>query len=149
MKLERERRPVAHRPDDVDLRRERDAGRGTAPAVPGWSGSTTGRRRGRSPQQVVEARGAGGVAANRDTAALRAWADLLGAIARERRPVVLPLHPGTAGAIAAAGIALAPEVHVVGPVGYRTSLALQLHSAAVVTDSAASSGRRHGSACRA
>src|SRR6185312_8153805 len=60
-------------------------------------------------------------AANRDTAA--------------RRPVVLPLHPGTAGAMAAAGIALAPEVHVVGPVGYRTSLALQLHSAAVVTDS--------------
>jgi len=74
-------------------------------------------------------------AANRDTAALRAWADLLGAIARARRPVVLPLHPGTAGAIAAAGIALAPDVHVVGPVGYRTSLALQLHSAAVVTDS--------------
>jgi UDP-N-acetylglucosamine 2-epimerase len=37
--------------------------------------------------------------------------------------------------MAAAGIALAPEVHVVGPVGYRTSLALQLHSAAVVTDS--------------
>jgi UDP-GlcNAc3NAcA epimerase len=74
-------------------------------------------------------------AANRDVAALRAWADLLGAIARDRRPVVLPLHPGTLAAIAAAGIALAPDVHVVGPVGYRTSLALQLHSAAVLTDS--------------
>src|SRR5262245_31591711 len=74
-------------------------------------------------------------AANRDHAALRAWADLLDAIARERRPVVLPLHPGTAGAIAAAGIALSPNVHVVSPVGYRTSLALQLHAAAVVTDS--------------
>jgi UDP-GlcNAc3NAcA epimerase len=74
-------------------------------------------------------------ASNRDVAALRAWADLLGAIARERRPVVLPMHPGTLAAIAAHGIALSPEIHVVGPVGYRTSLALQLHSAAVVTDS--------------
>ena len=74
-------------------------------------------------------------ASNRDASALRAWADLLGAIARDRRPVVLPMHPGTLAAIAAAGIALSPDVHVVGPVGYRTSLALQLHSAAVVTDS--------------
>jgi UDP-GlcNAc3NAcA epimerase len=74
-------------------------------------------------------------AANRDAAALRAWADVLGSLAREARPVVLPLHPGTAGALAAAGIALGPDVRVVGPVGYRTSLALQLHSAAVVTDS--------------
>ena len=74
-------------------------------------------------------------ASNRDASALRAWADLLGAIAREKRPVVLPMHPGTLAAIAAAGIALSPDVHVVGPVGYRTSLALQLHSAAVVTDS--------------
>ena len=74
-------------------------------------------------------------AANRDAAALRAWADLLAALARDRRPVVLPLHPGTLAALGAAGIQLAPDVHVVGPVGYRTSLALQLHSAAVVTDS--------------
>jgi UDP-N-acetylglucosamine 2-epimerase len=74
-------------------------------------------------------------AANRDLTALRAWADLLGALARDRRPVVLPLHPGTLAAVGAAGIKLAPDVHVVGPVGYRTSLALQLHSAAVVTDS--------------
>jgi UDP-GlcNAc3NAcA epimerase len=74
-------------------------------------------------------------AANRDAAALRAWANLLGVIARDRRPVVLPLHPGTLAAIEAAGIALGPDIHVVGPVGYRTSLALQLHAAAVVTDS--------------
>ncbi len=34
-----------------------------------------------------------------------------------------------------AGIRLDPVVRVVEPVGYRTSLALQLHAAAVITDS--------------
>jgi UDP-N-acetylglucosamine 2-epimerase len=74
-------------------------------------------------------------AANRDPAALRAWADLLGAVARPERPVVLPLHPGTAAALAAAEISLSPDVRTVEPVGYRTALALQLHAAAVLTDS--------------
>jgi UDP-GlcNAc3NAcA epimerase len=74
-------------------------------------------------------------AANRDTGALLAWAELLGAVARLERPVVLPLHPGTAVALASAGISLAEAVRVVPPVGYRTSLALQLHAAAVLTDS--------------
>jgi len=74
-------------------------------------------------------------AANRDPVALRAWSDLLAAVARPDRPVLLPLHPGTAGALGDAGIVLATDVRVVAPVGYRTALALQLHSAAVLTDS--------------
>lgn len=74
-------------------------------------------------------------ASNRDPAALRLWADLLGAVATDERPVVLPLHPGTAAALTAAGIELAPGVRVVSPVGYRTALTLQLHAAAVLTDS--------------
>jgi UDP-N-acetylglucosamine 2-epimerase len=74
-------------------------------------------------------------AANRDAAALAAWAELLGAVARPERPVVLPLHPGTRAALATAGVTLAPDVHAVPPVGYRASLALQLHAAAVLTDS--------------
>jgi UDP-GlcNAc3NAcA epimerase len=48
---------------------------------------------------------------------------------------VLALHPGTRAAIAAAGIPLPAAVHVVEPQGYRTTLALQLHAAAVLTDS--------------
>src|SRR4029453_3557678 len=74
-------------------------------------------------------------ASNRDPAALRAWAELLGEVARPERPVVLPLHPGTGAALVAAGISLARDVHVVQPVGYRTAIALQLHAAAVLTDS--------------
>jgi UDP-N-acetylglucosamine 2-epimerase len=74
-------------------------------------------------------------AANRDAEALRAWAELLGAVARPERPVILPLHPGTGVALAAAGVAIPDAVRVVPPVGYRTSLALQLHAAAVLTDS--------------
>ena len=74
-------------------------------------------------------------AANRDAAALRSWAHLLGAVARPERPVILPLHPGTAVALASAGIEVPEVVRVVPPVGYRTSLALQLHAAAVLTDS--------------
>ena len=66
------------------------------------------------------------------SAALRAWADLLGAIARERRPVVLPLHPGTAGgARRGRHRARAGRSTSSSRMGYRTSLALQLHAAAV------------------
>lgn len=74
-------------------------------------------------------------AANRSPEAMRRWLDLLGAVGRPERPVVLPLHPGTAAAIGAAGFAVPDVVRVVAPVGYRTSLALQLHAAAVLTDS--------------
>jgi UDP-GlcNAc3NAcA epimerase len=74
-------------------------------------------------------------AANRGSSALHAWAGLLDAVARPDRPVVLPLHPGTAAALRAAGIELGPSVAVVEPVGYRAALALQLHAAAVLTDS--------------
>ena len=74
-------------------------------------------------------------AENREPAALRAWAGLLGAVASADRPVVLALHPGTRAALAASGVELSPDVVVVGPQGYRAALALQLHAAAVVTDS--------------
>ena len=74
-------------------------------------------------------------AENREPAALRAWTALLGAVATVDRPVVLALHPGTRAALEAADIALSPSVIVVGPQGYRTTLALQLHASAVITDS--------------
>ena len=73
-------------------------------------------------------------AENREPEAMRAWVALL-AEAAAVRPVVLSLHPGTAAALASAGITLAPEVRVVPPQGYRTTLTLQLHAAAVLTDS--------------
>jgi UDP-GlcNAc3NAcA epimerase len=65
---------------------------------------------------------------------MRAWADLLGRAAQDRT-IVLALHPGTRDAMAAGDIPLARGVRVVQPQGYRTSIALQLHAAAVVTDS--------------
>jgi len=73
-------------------------------------------------------------AENREPDAMRAWAATLAGAAAVR-PVVLALHPGTAAALASAGITLAPEVRVVQPQGYRTALSLQLHAAAVLTDS--------------
>jgi len=73
-------------------------------------------------------------AENRDPDAMRAWAGIL-ADAAVVRPVVLALHPGTRAALDGAGIALDPRVHVVPPQGYRTTLTLQLHAAAVLTDS--------------
>ncbi|HEY2887317.1 MAG TPA: UDP-N-acetylglucosamine 2-epimerase (non-hydrolyzing) [Candidatus Limnocylindrales bacterium] len=74
-------------------------------------------------------------AENREPAALRAWAELLGVVGSAERPVVLALHPGTAAALESAGVALAPTVRVIEPQPYRTTLALQLHAAAVLTDS--------------
>jgi UDP-N-acetylglucosamine 2-epimerase len=74
-------------------------------------------------------------AENRDPIAMAGWSALLGAVARPDRPVVLALHPGTRAALEAAGLTLPAGVAVVAPQGYRTSLALQLHSAAVLTDS--------------
>jgi len=72
---------------------------------------------------------------NRRPAAMAAWADLLGAVATRERPVVLALHPGTKAALDEAAIGLPTTVRVIEPQGYRTSLALQLHAAAILTDS--------------
>jgi UDP-N-acetylglucosamine 2-epimerase len=74
-------------------------------------------------------------AENRDPAAMAAWSGLLAVIATPERPVLLALHPGTRAALDAAAIRLDAAVLVVPPQGYRTSLALQLHAAAVLTDS--------------
>jgi UDP-N-acetylglucosamine 2-epimerase len=74
-------------------------------------------------------------AENRESQAIRAWARLLRAAARPERPVVLALHPGTRVALDGEGVDVGPDVIVVEPQGYRTSLALQLHAAAVLTDS--------------
>ena len=74
-------------------------------------------------------------AENREAAALAGWPAILGDAARPDRPVILALHPGTRAALEAAGIALPPGIRVVEPLGYRTSLTLQLHAAAVLTDS--------------
>jgi UDP-GlcNAc3NAcA epimerase len=74
-------------------------------------------------------------AENREPEAIRAWAGLLRAVARPERPVVLALHPGTRVGLDREGVDPGPDVIVVEPQGYRTSLALQLHAAAVLTDS--------------
>ena len=74
-------------------------------------------------------------AENRDPAAMARWSALLAAVAAPDRSVVLALHPGTRAALEAAEIVLPGGVVAVDPQGYRTSLALQLHAAAVLTDS--------------
>jgi UDP-GlcNAc3NAcA epimerase len=74
-------------------------------------------------------------AENRTPAAMRAWSAILAGAARRDRTVVLALHPGTRVALTEAGLPLPDEVRVVEPQPYRTALALQLHAAAVVTDS--------------
>jgi UDP-GlcNAc3NAcA epimerase len=74
-------------------------------------------------------------AENRSPEAVRGWAGVLEGVARADRPVVLALHPGTRAALDALGIEMDPSVLVVDPLGYRSSLAAQLHAAAVLTDS--------------
>jgi UDP-GlcNAc3NAcA epimerase len=74
-------------------------------------------------------------AENREPAAMRAWAGTLAMIASAERPVVLALHPGTRSALAQEGIELAAGIAVVEPQGYRTTIALELHAAAILTDS--------------
>ncbi len=74
-------------------------------------------------------------AENREPAAIAEWAALLRAVASPSRPVILALHPGTRIALEAVAEDLGPNVRIVDPLGYRTSLAAQLHAAAVLTDS--------------
>ena len=74
-------------------------------------------------------------AENRDPEAIRAWAALLNRVATSSRPVVLAIHPGTRGALERSGVAVSPDIRLIEPQGYRTSLTLQLHAAAVLTDS--------------
>jgi UDP-N-acetylglucosamine 2-epimerase len=75
-------------------------------------------------------------AENREPSAIAAWSAILAdAALGGSRPVILALHPGTRAAIEAAGVSLAPAIRVVEPLGYRATLALQLHAAAVLTDS--------------
>ncbi|MDQ6793353.1 MAG: UDP-N-acetylglucosamine 2-epimerase (non-hydrolyzing) [Chloroflexota bacterium] len=72
---------------------------------------------------------------NREPDAIRRWSALLTAVASPDRPVVLALHPGTRDAMRRDGAVPGPDVIVSEPLGYRASLALQLHAAAVLTDS--------------
>ena len=72
---------------------------------------------------------------NRELAAMRAWTRILAAAASPSRLVILALHPGTRVALEREGLSLSPHVRVIEPQGYRTSLTLQLHAAAVLTDS--------------
>jgi len=74
-------------------------------------------------------------AENRSAPAVAAWTRLLADVARPDRPVVLALHPGTRAALAGLGATVGGDVRVIEPQGYRTTLALQLHAAAVLTDS--------------
>lgn len=72
-------------------------------------------------------------AENRDPAPVLAWTRILSSVARPDRPVVLALHPGTAPVLG--DIDMGDHVVIVEPQGYRASLCLQLHAAAVITDS--------------
>jgi UDP-GlcNAc3NAcA epimerase len=72
---------------------------------------------------------------NREPAAITRWMSILAHAARSGLPVILPIHPGTAAAMQAAGVSVASGVHAVNPVGYRSALALEMHAAAVITDS--------------
>ena len=74
-------------------------------------------------------------AENREPAALAVWPSILADAASPSRPVILALHPGTREALERANIVLPAAVQVVEPLGYRTSLTLQLHAAAVLTNS--------------
>ena len=74
-------------------------------------------------------------AENRAPESIRSWAAMLRAVASRSRPVILALHPGTRIALDASGEGLGPDVRVIEPLGYRSSLTLQVHAAAVLTDS--------------
>ena len=73
-------------------------------------------------------------AENRGPDAIARWSAILADAAADRT-VILALHPGTRAAVEAAGATLSAGVVVVEPLGYRATLALELHAAAVLTDS--------------
>lgn len=56
-------------------------------------------------------------------------------LARSHRPVVLPLHPRTRKTLEHLQLEAGPSIHLVGPVGYLEMAWLEMHCAAVVTDS--------------
>ena len=72
---------------------------------------------------------------NREPEAISQWSALFRRASSTQRPVVLSLHPGTRKAILKDGANLGNDVFVVEPLGYRSSMVLQLHAAAVLTDS--------------
>jgi UDP-N-acetylglucosamine 2-epimerase len=72
---------------------------------------------------------------NREPRALREWSALFEQVARPDRPVIVAIHPGTRLALEREDIQPGADVRLVEPQGYRTSLTLQLHAAAVLTDS--------------
>ncbi len=72
---------------------------------------------------------------NRTADAMNRLAAVLAVVTESGFPIVFSIHPGTRTALGEAAVELPARVAVVDPVGYRTSLALQLHAAAVLTDS--------------
>ena len=74
-------------------------------------------------------------AENREPEAVARWLRLLGDVSRPERPVVLALHPGTRAVLESLGLPVPSHIEVIEPLGYRSSIAAQLHAAAVLTDS--------------
>jgi len=74
-------------------------------------------------------------AENREPAAIEDWVGLVRAVSSPDRPVILALHPGTLAILGDRARDLGADVLVTPPFGYRSSLTLQLHAAAVLTDS--------------
>lgn len=73
--------------------------------------------------------------ANKAPEAIAEWVALFNAVATPGCPVLLALHPGTKAALDSTGLGLSENVHVIEPQDYLASIALQLHSKAVITDS--------------
>lgn len=74
-------------------------------------------------------------AENRERSRMADWTGLLDTAPTPQRPVVRALHLGTQATIDRAGLNTGPGVRVVAPQRYRVTLALQLHAAAVLTES--------------
>ena len=60
---------------------------------------------------------------------------LMAALGRADEPVLFPCHPRTARVLESEGIALAPNVRRLPPVGYLDMLALETHARVIATDS--------------
>lgn len=74
-------------------------------------------------------------AENRTPDAALKWMKILASVAKPERPVILAVHPGTAALMSDAGIVVGRNIFVIDAQGYRSSLCLQLHASAVITDS--------------